>query len=129
MNVAYPDRVVIDPSTRNPVQVLLGALQQPNRVVDGKPVPIVVELCDVDLDLTGRTSIVIGDNRSLIASPACARGPRSFGPRIFVTDKRGRKPLFEIRGDNVRFSGFRLEGPTSDIAQGDVKEKGILIIP
>lgn len=129
VNVAYPDRVVIDPSTRNPVQVLLGALQQPNRVVDGKPVPIVVELCDVDLDLTGRTSIVIGDNRSLIASPACARGPRSFGPRIFVTDKRGRKPLFEIRGDNVRFSGFRLEGPTSDIAQGDVKEKGILIIP
>jgi hypothetical protein len=88
-----------------------------------------VELCDVDLDLTGHSSIVIGDNRSLIASPACARGPRSFGPRIFVTDKRGRRPLFEIRGDNVRVSGFRLEGPTSGIGAGDVKEKGILISP
>jgi hypothetical protein len=129
LDVVYPNLVIIDASTSNPVQVLVGALEQPNPIVDGKPVPIVVELCDVDLDLTGHTSIVIGENRSLIASPACARGPRSFGPRIFVTDTRGRLPLFEIQGDNVCFSGFRLEGPTSEIAQGDVKEKGILIAP
>jgi hypothetical protein len=129
LHVVYPDRVIIDASTRDPVQVLIVALAQPNRIEDGKPVPIVVELCDVDLDLTGHTSIVIGDNRSLIASPACARGPRCFGPRIFVTDKRGRAPLFVIRGDNVLISGFRLEGPTSGIGRGDTKERGIVVSP
>ena len=122
VGVDYPSRVVIDPSTPNPVAVLIGALNSPNPKQT-------VELCDVDLDLTGFKRIVIRDNRSLIASPACARGPRSFGPRIFVTDKRSNEPLFMIEGDNVLFSGFRLEGPTSDIAQGDVKEKGILISP
>lgn len=129
LDFVYPDRVVINPSTRDPVQVLVGALGQPNRVVDGIPVPIVIELCDVDLDLTGQSGIVIGDNHSLIASPACARGPRSFGPRIFVTDARGDAPLFVIRGDNVCISSFRLEGPTNYMAQGDRKEKGIVIFP
>lgn len=122
VEVVYPPRVVIDPSTQNPVAVLLGALDSTNPQQT-------VELCNVDLDMTGITGVVIGDNRSLIASPACARGPRSFGPRIFVTDTRGRAPLFEIRGDNVRVSGFRLEGPTSGIAQGDTKEKGIVVSP
>ena len=121
--VGYPPRVVIDPTTRDPVRVLLGAL------VDSTNPEQTVELCNVDLDLTGMSGIVIGDNRSLIASPACARGPRSLGPRIFVTDRRGSKALFEILGDHVRFSGFRLEGPTDGIAQGDTKEKGILISP
>jgi hypothetical protein len=122
VSVTYPPRVVIDPSTPSPAQVLLGALDSTNPEQT-------VELCNVDIDLTGQTSILIGDNRTLIASPVCARSPRKFGPRIFVRDKRGSSPLFEIRGDNVRFSGFRLEGPTSDMAQGDVKEKGIIISP
>jgi hypothetical protein len=121
--VTFPSRVVIDPGTANPVTVLLGALQSSNSEQT-------IELCDVDLDLTGVSEIEIGDNRSLIASPACARGPRSFGPRIFVTDHRGSKALFQIRGDNVLFSGFRLEGPTSGIGQGDdILEKGISIWP
>jgi hypothetical protein len=122
VEVTYPPRVVIDAGTRNPVDVLLGALGSPNEHQ-------VVELCNVDLDFTGITGITVGSNRSLIASPACARGPRSYGPRIFVTDKRGDSPLFVIRGDSVRFSGFRLEGPTRGSAQGAVKEKGILIFP
>jgi hypothetical protein len=123
VQVTFPSRVVIDPSTESPVAVLLGALQSSNSEQ-------IVELCDVDLDTTGISEIVIGDNRSLIASPACARGPRSFGPRIFVTDNRGSKALFQIHGDNVLFSGFRLEGPTSVIGQGDnFLEKGILISP
>jgi len=121
--VGYPPVVVIGPQTPNPVAVLVGAL------VNSTNEHQTVELCDVDLDMTGLAGIVIGSNRALIASPACARGPRSFGPRIFVTDRRGRRALFEIGGDNVRFSGFRLEGPTSGIAQGDIKEKGILIKP
>lgn len=123
VEVTYPDRIVIDPSTRDPVRVLLGAL------VDSTNERQVVELCNVDLDLTGVKGVNIYSNRALIASPACARGPRSYGPRIFVTDKRGASPLFVIRGDNVLVSGFRLEGPTTDIAQGGVKEIGIRISP
>jgi hypothetical protein len=123
------DQIIIDASTQDPVQVLVGALEQPNRIEDGEPVPIVVVLC-VDLDLTGHTSIVIGDNRSLIASPDCARGPRSFGPLIFVTDSRPNLPLFEIQGDNVRLSGFRLQGPNSEIVQGGANEEiGIQVSP
>jgi hypothetical protein len=121
--VTYPPVVVIDPRTPNPVAVLVGAL------VNSTNGHQTVELCDVELNLTGMSQIVIGSNRTLIASPACARGPRRYGPRIFVTDTRGSKALFEIRGDSVRFSGIRLEGPTTGIAQGDIKEKGILIAP
>jgi hypothetical protein len=123
VGVTYPPVVVINPSTQKPVQVLLGAL------VDSLNDQQTVELCGVDIDLTGITGIYIGNNRSLIGSPGCERTPRRFGPRIFVTDKRGRAPLFVIAGDNVRFSGFRLEGPTDFIAQGDRKEKGIVIAP
>jgi len=130
LEVDYPDRVIIDASTSDPIQVLVGALEAPNRIVGGKPIPIIVELCDVDLDLTG-CSLVVGSDRSLIASPDCARGPRSFGPRIFVTDTRGlSKPLFVIRGDNILFSGFRLEGPTSGIGSGgDRLERAIKVFP
>jgi uncharacterized protein YcfJ len=129
LEVIFPDRVIIDGRTPDPVQALITALQMPNRLIGRTPVPIVIELCDIDLDLTGQTWIEIGDNRSLIAAPACARGPRSLGPRIFVTDKRGSVPLFVIHGDDVCISGFRLEGPTSYIAQGSRLEKGILISP
>lgn len=122
IEVTYPTRVIIDPSTPNPVAVLLGALDSTNEQQ-------IVELCDVDLDLTGFKGIAIGSNRSLIASPKCARGPRSFGPRIFVTDERGSDALFFIRGDNVLVSGFRLEGPTSGIGADGRKEKGIVVWP
>jgi len=122
VGVVYPPRVVINQSTSNPASVLVGALGSTNPSQT-------IELCNVDIDLTGRTGIAIGSNRSLIGSPGCERNPRRLGPRIFVTDKRGGASLFVIQGDNVRVSGFRLEGPTSGIAQGDVKEKGILIAP
>jgi hypothetical protein len=127
---AQTDRIVIDATTRLAVQVLVRTLDQPNRIVNGKPVPIVVELCNVDLDMTGH-SLVIGNDRSLIASPACARGPRRLGPGIFVTDaRRADKPLFQIRGDNILFSGFRLEGPTRDIGAGSERlETAIVIAP
>ena len=122
VSVTYPARIVINPSTPNPVAVLLGALASLNEQQ-------VIELCDLDLDLTGHKNILIGERRSLIASPECARGPRSFGPRIFVTDTRKNQPLFSIGGDNVLISGFRLEGPTDGIASGDRQEKGIVISP
>jgi hypothetical protein len=121
ITVNYPDHVVIDANTREPVQVLLGALASN---------PVVIELCNVDLNLTG-LSLEIGDNTSLVASPACARSLRNLGPRIFVTNNRGlNSPLFVIRGDNVLFSGFRLEGPTNGIGRGDDRlERGISIYP
>jgi hypothetical protein len=123
------DRTVIDSRTANPVDVLVSALEAANRVEFGKAVPIVVELCDVDLNLNGR-QIVLGDDRSLVASPACARGPRKLGPRIYVTEVPPKRAPFVIRGDRVRFSGFRLEGPTNYIAQGDErKEFGIDVAP
>ena len=123
-------RITIDARTGDPVQALIRALEQPNPIVGGKPVPVVVELCGVDLDLTGH-SLVVGDDRSLIASPACARGPRNLGPRIYVTRATGPgRGLFEIRGDRVLFSGFRLEGPTRGIGSGnDRLERAIIIFP
>src|SRR5262249_50746252 len=66
VQVDYPPRVVIDPRTPEPERALVGAL------LDSTNPEQVVELCNVDLNLTGYTSIGIGDNRSLIASPACA---------------------------------------------------------
>lgn len=123
------DRTVIDERTPSPDQKLIDALLADNRKIDDKPVPIVVELCNVDINLTGRSEILIGSNRSLIASAGCERGPRSIGPRIFVTDTRGSKALFDIRGDNVLIAGFRLQGPTDGIAQGDTKERGLRVNP
>jgi hypothetical protein len=122
ITVTYPAVVVIDDNTTDPVGALVGALQSTTNQK--------VQLCNVDIDLTGYTNIVLGDNRSLIASPECERGPHSLGPRIFVTDERGSEPLFLIHGDNVTISGFRLEGPTRDIGSGDDnKEFGIKIRP
>lgn len=117
-------RVVINADTPNKAQTLIDAVTNVSN-----PEQTVELGCGVEIDLTGRTGISIADNRSLIASPACARGPRSPGPRIFVTDLRAANPLFVIRGDNVRISGFRLEGPTQAIGQGSTKEKAILISP
>jgi hypothetical protein len=120
------DRTIINAQIepRERVPKLKTALEATNRIVDGKPVPIVVELCDVELDLT-RELITIGDNRALIASPDCARGPRKLGPLIFVTQRQN--PL-KIIGDNVMIAGFRLRGPSEEIGWGDT-EAGITIKP
>ena len=116
----YPDRVVIDSSTPNPAQVLIGALQSN---------PVTIELCLDDLDLTGQ-SLLIDNDTSLVAGAACARGPRNRGPRIFVRDRRdGDRPLFSVRGDRVKISGFRLEGPTNGIGTGNILERAIRISP
>jgi hypothetical protein len=125
LNVSYPATVVIDPTTPNPVQTLIGALEESANPLQS------VELCNVDLDFTGFSNIVIDGGRSLIASPACARGARNLGPRIFVTDRRSYSgALFEVRDSNVRLSGFRLEGPTTGIGSDDNNlEAGIEVFP
>lgn len=125
VQVLYPSPVVINAATADPVKVMVGALVESVNPVQQ------VQLCGVDLDLTGYSQIVLGANRSLTAQPGCACGPRSLGPRIFVTDKRNEKnALFVIRDSNVRISGFRLEGPTSGIGSEDNnRENGIQVLP
>ncbi|NRF71434.1 right-handed parallel beta-helix repeat-containing protein [Aquincola sp. S2] len=113
--VRYPTRMSIDAGTARPVQALVGALDPSNL----NPMQV-IELCNVDLDLTGHANLMLTDNRSLVAAPGCERGARSLGPRIFVTDKRGPgRSLFLIRSDKVKIAGFRLEGPTAGIGDDD----------
>ena len=122
VTVTYPPVVVIDGRTASPATVLVNALGSFN---DKQT----VELCDVDLDLTGYAPIYIQDHRTVTASPGCERGPRKLGPRIFVRRANSNAPLFELIGDDIVFSGFRLEGPVSLIAQGDNTKVGIRITP
>jgi hypothetical protein len=53
VEVGYPPHLIIDRNTRDPVGVLIGALT--NSTNDEQT----IELCDVDLDLTGRSDLVI----------------------------------------------------------------------
>jgi hypothetical protein len=71
-------RVVIDGSAGD-VEKLINALSMPNpTTVLGQIMPIIIELsCGLQLRLTGHQSIAVNSLRSLIASPRCARGPRS----------------------------------------------------
>lgn len=125
VSVAYPQTMRIDASTQQPVTALLSALDP------GNVNPVQIQLCNVDLDLTGRRDIPLRENLSLVAAPGCERGPRSLGPRIFVTDKRpGGVSLFLIRHDKVKLEGFRLQGPTAGQGSGeDNSETGIRIWP
>jgi hypothetical protein len=79
--------------------------------------------------MTAKVNVLIASNRNLVAKRGCERSMVRLGPRIFVRDERKRLPLFNIVGDNVEVSGFRLQGPTDYMAQGDRKEKGIVISP
>jgi hypothetical protein len=127
IRVRYPDLVSIEPNTPDAADVVIGALGPgpPDR-----PDHRVVELgCELDLDMTGKVNVLIGNNRNLVAKRNCERSMARLGPRIFVTDERKRLPLFNIVGDNVEVSGFRLQGPTDYMAQGDRKEKGIVVSP
>ena len=124
IRVRYPEIVSIDTNTPDAADVLIGALEP------GPSQSVVVELgCNLDLDMTAKVNVLIASNRNLVAKRGCERSMVRPGPRIFVTDERKRLPLFNIIGDNVKVSGFRLQGPTDYMAQGDRKEKGIVISP
>lgn len=148
IRVRYPEIVSIEPNTPDAADVLIGALEPvtyqrlleadckaAGGVWDAETntctgLSVVVELgCNVDLDMTARVNVLIASNRNLVAKRGCERSMVRPGPRIFVRDERKRLPLFKIVGDNVEVSGFRLQGPTDYMAQGDRKEKGILISP
>lgn len=125
----FPRVVVIDDSIRPEDR---GKLLKEVLSGDNTNKHQIVAIC-ADIDLTGEKDIEIWDCRSLIAPRRCRRSARSLGPRVFTTEmpksESGREKLFEIRGDNVRISGFRLEGPTPYIGHGYRKEKGIVVAP
>lgn len=146
IRVRYPKLVSIELNTPDAADVLIGALEPvtfrslpetdckaAGGVWDAKAntctgLPVVVELgCNVALDMTAKVNVLIASNRNLVAKRGCERSMVRLGPRIFVRDERKRLPLFKIVGDNVEVSGFRLQGPTNYMAQGDRKEKGIVI--
>ena len=120
-----PTTVLIDSTTLDPVDVLVGALT-------ASPNPKqVVELCgdDLKLDFGGRKNIVVSSFRTLRAAPGCERSLRKLGPLVF-SPLRGGGPLFVIRGDDVEFSGFRLQGPESGLGTDENGgAKGIQIVP
>jgi hypothetical protein len=129
-------RILIDAGNRDPVNALIQALTMNNpKDLLGRTVRIVIELsCRIRLDFTGQKRLFIGSDRSLIASPACARGPSNplqDVPLIFVTDNRQQNDfLFGIDGDNVLVSGFRLRGPTEGVGGTSNRlERGIMIRP
>jgi hypothetical protein len=124
IRVRYPEIVSIEPNTPDAADVLIGALEP------GPSQSVVVELgCNLDLDMTAKVNVLIASNRNLVAKRGCERSMVRLGPRIFIRDERKHLPLFNIIGDNVEISGFRLQGPTDYMAQGDRKEKGIVISP
>jgi hypothetical protein len=125
ISVLYPSRLLINAMTPRPSKVLLGVLSGSRNLTQ------VVELCNVNIDLTGYTEIEVRSNFSLIASPNCERSPRRPGPSISVSDNRNWSTLFLVSGDNVLISGFRLIGPSPPEFNmgGNNTEHGIRIEP
>lgn len=61
---------------------------------------------------------------TVYSEPPLGRNAQNIGPRLYTTSKPN--PLFHVRcngvdinGDNVRFLGFRLQGPHWDTEEGD----------
>ncbi len=119
------DPFLIDTATVDPVNVLIGVLtRSPNKTQ-------VVELCDdtLTLDFTYRRRITIPSHRTLKARLGCERSLRRQGP-LLKTSFKGPYPLFVVAGDDVKISGFRLEGPESGLGTDENGgAKGIQIVP
>src|SRR5262249_1665156 len=110
--------------------VLMQALTEPSN-----PARIVHLWPNVDMDMTGYDNIVVAPGATLVggqpcpiptSAPVCGgHDAQHPGPRLYTTSRpRG---LF-ILSDNVRLSGFRLEGPHQNPAEGDDSlEHGIYI--
>jgi hypothetical protein len=107
----------------------------------GVPGTTVILAPDLDMDLTGAPEpIFITESVTLTSDdgtpPQAVRTARNRGPRLYTRFRP--KPMFLIKcfsdadvtytGDNVRISGFLLEGPHFDTMDGDSNlEKAIQI--
>jgi hypothetical protein len=134
---------VVDITAATPRQTLLDALARPGTTVR--------LAADVNMDLSGLEDIRVAGGVTLTSEepgqlgiarttsalgggPPVVSGRRglSLGPRLFTTTRP--RHLFSItcdgtsNADNVRFYGFRLQGPDLGIVNGDDKlEQGIYI--
>jgi hypothetical protein len=101
-------RNLVTISSQQMVSMFVRALGTPNTTV----------VVNADLDLTGLPLIPGLDSRILIVDGVQLKGWRSAapgqpfrpGPLLSVTDIPS--PLFEIRGDDVRVTGVRIQGPS-----------------
>ncbi len=101
-------RNLVTISSQQMVSIFVRALGTPNTTV----------IVNADLDLTGLPPVPGFASRILIVDGVQLRGWRSAapgqpflpGPLLSVTDHPS--PLFEIRGDNVRVTGVRIQGPS-----------------
>ncbi|MEQ1559927.1 MAG: hypothetical protein ABL933_13445 [Methyloglobulus sp.] len=115
----------------NPVYINSDSLEQKRMLEQalGEGYKTVLLAPGLNLDLSYFPTIRIAKNTILTST--APRTTSHLGPRIFVTKTRTEgSALFLIRGNNVKISGFRLEGPTSNIGSGDErKEFGIKVFP
>ena len=108
-------RNLVTISSQQMVSMFVRALGTPNTTV----------IVNADLDLTGLPPVPGFDSRILIVDGVQLKGWRSAapgqpflpGPLLSVTDHPS--PLFEIRGDNVRMTGVRIQSPTSQLSVRD----------
>lgn len=59
-------------------------------------------------------------------APAPRRSARTLGPRVYTTSVPRR--LFEIVGDGVRVSGFRIHGPHFEMQEGDENLENAILV-
>ncbi len=123
LRVDLPATVRISGNTTEWKELLVQALGTRNAVVLLAP--------DVDMDLTGWQNIRIVDGVTL-TSDQPGRSARDRGPRLHTT--RIELPQFAIRcysgagGNNVRISGFRLQGPKFETEEDDARQpRGISV--
>ena len=79
----------------------------------GTPGAVVFVENHVNLDLTSRATIGIAEGVRLIGF----RTSRDAGGRLYVT--RPHPNLFEIRGNNVRITGLRIDGGERGVADAE----------
>src|SRR5262249_28213272 len=130
VNINLPPVVDIKGSSRDWAELMVQALAKENEVVRLAP--------NVDMDLSDAQDIVIAAGVSFLGGEPCPVSASSSelsqfrlcgghdaqhpGPRIHTNTRP--KQLFQIscdngkKGDNVRLSGFRLQGPHWDSAEG-----------
>jgi hypothetical protein len=109
-----PSTVTITGNTVEWARYLALAVTQPNETVKLAD--------DLDLDMDTLSFIHVASNVKVLGN----RDANTFGPRLFTQQRP--KPLFVFDGDNIHFSGFRLQGPHWDPVFGeDNLETGIYV--
>src|SRR5262245_17330009 len=106
--------VTISGNTVEWARYLALAVTQPNETVYLAP--------SLDLNMDTLSFIHVASNVKVLGDRDATR----LGPRLFTQQRP--KPLFVFDGDNIRFSGFRLQGPHWDPVFGeDNLETGIFV--